>query len=120
MSKDLEFEMEFCRSILRRDAENAETIEMLAGYCTKAGRLDEGLELDRRFVELRPDNAIGHYNLACSLALKNRHDDAITTLRAAFEKGYRDFGWMMNDADLKSLHDNPAFSALLAEYRVEK
>ena len=81
---------------------------------------DEGLELDQRFVELEPDNAVGHYNLACSLALKNRQEDAITTLRTAFEKGYRDFGWMMEDADLKGLHDNPAFSALLAEYRVQQ
>ena len=120
MARNYEFEMEFCRSILRRDAENAATIEMLAGYCTKAGRIDEGLELDKRFVELQPENAVGHYNLACSLALKNRSEDAITTLRTAFEKGYRDFGWMMADEDLKSLHDNPAFSALLAEYKVQQ
>jgi Flp pilus assembly protein TadD len=112
--------MEFCRSILKRDASNADTIEMLASFCTRAGRIDEGLELDQRFVELEPDNAVGHYNLACSLALKNRKEDAIMTLRTAFEKGYRDFGWMMEDADLKGLHDNPAFSALLAEYRVQQ
>ncbi|NDV61047.1 hypothetical protein G0Q06_01140 [Puniceicoccales bacterium CK1056] len=120
MTSDFEFEMEFCRSILKRDAENAATIEMLAGYCTKAGNIDEGLELDQRFVQLQPDNAVGHYNLACSLALKNRSEDAISTLRTAFEKGYRDFGWMMEDADLKGLHDNPAFSALLAEFRVQQ
>jgi predicted Zn-dependent protease len=119
MARNFEFEMEFCRSILKRDAENAATIEMLAGFCTRAGRVDEGLELDQRFVALQPDNAIGHYNLACSLALKKRSDDAIATLRTAFEKGYRDFGWMMEDADLKPLHSHPGFSALLAEYRVQ-
>lgn len=120
MSKNFEFEMEFCRSILKRDADNVATIEMLAGYCTRAGRIDEGLEWDRRFVELRPDNAIGHYNLACSLALKKRADDAIGSLRTALEKGYRDFGWMMEDTDLKGLHAHPGFSALLAEFKVQQ
>jgi len=117
MSEDYHFEMAFCRSILQQDPENLETLEMLAGYCTKAGDIDEGLELDRKVVHLAPDYAIGHYNLACSLAIKNQREAALAALREALDKGYRDFNWLMEDPDLSSLHDDPALSALLAEYQ---
>jgi len=117
METDLQFEIDFCRSILKRDSHNLVVLEMLAGFLTKSGQVDEGLELDQRIVELDPDNAISHYNLACSLALKNRAVDAIASLRAALELGYKDFDWLMKDDDLFSLHDHPAFSALVSEFR---
>ncbi|MEX0326869.1 MAG: tetratricopeptide repeat protein [Puniceicoccaceae bacterium] len=120
MDSDLEFEIDFCRSILRRAPHDLVVMEMLAGLYTKVGRIDEGLELDRRIVELDPDNAISHYNLACSLALKNRANDALAALRIALEQGYNDFEWLMDDPDLTSLHENPSFSALLSEFQVKE
>jgi hypothetical protein len=117
METDHEFEIEFCRSILKRDRENLPVMEMLAGYLTRSGRIDEGLELDRRIVEMDPDNAISHYNLACSLALKRRVADAIASLRVALEQGYKDFEWLMKDPDLAGLHKHPAFSALVSEFQ---
>ena len=120
MENDYHFEIEFCRSLLEREPENLVIMEMLAGYYTKAGRIDEGLELDRRIVELDPENAISHYNLACSLALKKKANDAIASLRIAFEQGYDDFKWLLDDPDLSSLHDNPAFSSLLSEFQARE
>ena len=117
MEHDLQFEIDFCQSILRRDANNIPVMEMLAGFLTKSGRIDEGLVLDQRIVELDPDNAISHYNLACSLALKNRSSEALSALRMALERGYDDFDWLMKDNDLVSLHEMPAFSALVSEFR---
>lgn len=120
MSESFDFEIEFCRSILKRDPGNLPSMEMLAGFCTRAGRIEEGLEVDRRIVELDPDNAVGHYNLACSLALKQRHEEAVEVLRTALEKGYKDFDWMLEDPDLKSLHEHSGFSALIAEFRIRQ
>ncbi|HSH08886.1 MAG TPA: hypothetical protein VK995_00765 [Oceanipulchritudo sp.] len=117
METDYQFEIDFCQSILKRDATNLHVMEMLAGYLTRSGRIDEGLELDRQIVEMDPDNAINHYNLACSLALKQRATEAIASLRVALEQGYNDFDWLMKDSDLSGLHDNPAFSALLSEFQ---
>ena len=119
MSKDLQFEIEFCQSILSRDANNLPVMEMLANYFTQAGRIDEGLLLDQKIVKLDPTNSTGHYNLACSLALKHRQFEAIESLREALEKGYDDFDWLMKDPDLKNLHDNPAFSALISEFQAD-
>jgi predicted Zn-dependent protease len=117
MKDTFQFEINFCRSILKRDPENIATLEMLAGYCTRAGQIDEGLALDRKIVHLDPENAIGHYNVACSLAIKNRKREAIDRLRTAMEKGYRDFDWLMEDPDLTNIHDEPEFSALVSEYK---
>lgn len=113
---DHQFEIEFCRSILKHEPESLQVMEMLAGYCTRAGQIDEGLEWDRKLVQMDPENAINHYNLACSLALKRRAEEAIERLRIALEKGYRDLSWIREDPDLKPLHEHPGFSSLLAEF----
>lgn len=120
MSDTFQFEIDFCRSILKRDGKDLDTLEMLAGYYTKAGRIDEGLELDRKLVRLDPDNAVSHYNLACSLALKKRSRAAMNALRKALEKGYRDFNWIMQDPDLSNLQEEPSFVALLSEFQLQK
>lgn len=120
METDFHFEIAFCRSILNQDTANLPVMEMLANYYTRAGRIDEGLLLDQKIVSLDPDNSIGHYNLACSLALKHRQLEAIESLRTALLQGYDDFDWMMKDPDLMNLHGNPAFSALISEFKADK
>ena len=117
--EDYQFEIDFSRSILKRDPDSLPVMELLAGFLTKSGRIDEGLELDRRIVELDPENAVSHYNLACSHALKRNVGDAIDSLRGALERGYDDFDWLMKDPDLAGLHDHPAFSALIAEFKAQ-
>lgn len=118
MSDDYHFEIEFCQSILKRNPSEVSAMEMLAGYLTKVGKIDEGLAWDQKIVELAPENAISHYNLACSLALKNHALEAIEALQTAMEKGYRDFSWLVEDPDLENLHQHPAFSALLSKYKI--
>ena len=120
MENDFHFEIDFCRSILSRDGSNLRVMELLATYYTRAGRIDEGLQLDQQIVSLDPQNSIGHYNLACSLALKHRQFEAIESLRTALQKGYDDLEWLMKDPDLQNLHDNPAFSALISEFQADK
>jgi predicted Zn-dependent protease len=116
MSEDFSFEISFCQSILRRDPDDLPTMELLADRLTKAGRLEEGLNLDRKIVAIDPNNAVGHYNLACSLTLTKHFSEAIESLRTAFNKGYREVQWILKDPDLAALHHLPQFSALIAEF----
>ncbi|MGC9451473.1 MAG: TPR end-of-group domain-containing protein [Oceanipulchritudo sp.] len=116
---DYQFEIDFSRCILKWDPDNLAVMEMLAGFLTKSGRIDEGLAMDKRIVEMDPENAISHYNLACSLALKRNVTDAIHSLRGALERGYDDFDWLLQDPDLAGLHNHPAFSALIAEFKAQ-
>lgn len=107
------FEIEFFEGILRRNTKYTDVIEILGGLYTRAGRIDDGLRMDRKLVRLIPDNPTAHYNLACSLALKRRKADAIRALRQATELGYSDSEWLRSDPDLQSLHGHPAFEAIV-------
>lgn len=114
-----QFEIQFFESILRRSPRDTSVIEILGGLYTKDGRIDDGLRMDRRLVRLLPDNATAHYNLACSLALKKRKADAMRSLHRAVELGYRDFDWMLQDPDLESLRNLPAFKDLVSRLKQE-
>ncbi len=110
---DLAFEITFFESVLRRDRRATEVIELLGALYTRAGRMPEGLQMDRRLVRLQPANPTAHYNLACSLALVKRKRDALRTLHRAVKLGYRDFHWMTHDPDLETLQSLPEFAQLL-------
>jgi Flp pilus assembly protein TadD len=114
---DPAFEIAFYEAVLRRDSGYAEVLEILGGLYTKAGRVADGLRMDRRLVRLQPDNSTAHYNLACSLALCRRKSEALRALRRAVELGYRDFEWMSQDPDLEILQPQPQFRALLEQLK---
>ena len=107
-----QFEIQFFESILRRNPQDSDVVEILGGLYTKEGRIDDGLKMDRKLVRLLPDNATAHYNLACSLALKKRRPEALRCLERAIDLGYRDVDWMLQDPDLDALKKHPAFIAL--------
>lgn len=111
--EDHSFDISFYESILRRDPSYAEVVEILGGLYTKAGRIADGLKMDRKLVRLQPENATAHYNLACSLALSKRPAEAITTLAQAIALGYDDAEWMGSDPDLSPLHKRSDFQTLL-------
>src|SRR6476620_12321880 len=110
---DPQFEIAFYESVLRRDASYTDVIELLGGLYTRQGRIADGLKMDRKLVKLQPENATARYNLACSLALSKRKNDALRELRQAVQLGYRDFDWMQQDPDLEALKHHPEFQALL-------
>jgi tetratricopeptide (TPR) repeat protein len=114
---DTNFEIVFFESVLRRDPKYAEVIGILGGLYTKAGRVSDGLRMDRRMVKLQPDNSTAHYNLACSLALFRRKQAALKSLKHAVELGYRDFDWMVQDPDLEILKEDPEFVLLLGQLK---
>lgn len=112
----LDFELEFFGGILERHPCFIDALRVHASNLTLKGRYAEGLQYDKRLVQLRPTDPLAHYNLACSFALLHRRDQAIKTLRRAIELGYRDFRYMREDRDLDSIRHDPRFRQLLREY----
>lgn len=110
---DPQFEIDFFESVLRRNPTYASVVELLGGLYTRQGRIADGLKMDRKLVKLQPANATAHYNLACSLALSKRKNDALRALQEAVKLGYRDVDWMQQDPDLDVLKQHPAFQSLL-------
>ncbi|MEM7518238.1 MAG: hypothetical protein AAF368_15110, partial [Planctomycetota bacterium] len=73
-----------------RHPDNVDALAELGHLYTRAGRNEDGLEVDRRLVRLLPHDATARYNLGCSLALLGEVDAALDELEAAAELGYVD------------------------------
>ena len=112
----LDFELEFFSRILDHNPNYVDVLRVMGNLLTLKGRYTEGLQVDKRLVQLRPNDPLAHYNLACSYALLKRSDHALQTLRRAVELGYRDFRYMREDRDLDSIRHDPRFRQLLREY----
>jgi hypothetical protein len=111
-----DFELDFFGGILERLPDYVDVLRVMGTNLTLKGRYAQGLQIDKRLVDLRPTDALAHYNLACSFALTSRPDQAIKTLRRAVELGYCDFRYMREDRDLESIRQDPRFRALMREY----
>ncbi len=110
---DPEWEIGFFESIYKRDPSYDDVVAILGGLYTKTGRIADGLKMDRRMVRICPEDPTAHYNLACSLALSERHRDSLKVLRQAIDLGYADYDWMENDPDLNCLREYPEFRDLV-------
>lgn len=114
------FELAFYENVLEHNPSDTSVIEMLAAIYTESGRIDDGLVMDKRLVELEPKNASAHYNLACSLALKSDNAGALDSLKRAVALGYHDTDWMREDPDLADLQGHPMFEALIHEIKSKR
>ena len=112
----LDFELDFYSGILARHPDYVDVLRLMGNLLTLKGRYAEGLEVDRRLVRLRPEDALAHYNLACSYALLKKPEKSLEILRRAVELGYRDFRYMREDHDLDAIRHDPRFRQLLREY----
>ena len=111
----LDFELDFFEGILQRNPDFVDVMRVHGNNLTLKGRYDDGLKIDRRLVELRPKDALAHYNLACSYSLLKKVDLALRALRKAIDLGYRDFRYMREDPDLAAVRKDARFRQLLRE-----
>ena len=109
----LDFDIDFFERLLARKGDSVEVLRILAELVSKRGLVNRAVELDRRLVELLPEDFLARYNLACSLARAGQADEAIDSLSRAILLGYDDLAHMESDPDLESLKDHPDFQALL-------
>jgi tetratricopeptide (TPR) repeat protein len=112
----LDFELDFFAGVIARHPDYIDVLRILGNLLTLKGRFHEALQIDKRIVQLRPGDALAHYNLACHYALLKRADLSLQTLRRAVELGYRDFRYMREDHDLDSIRHDPRFRQLLRDY----
>jgi tetratricopeptide (TPR) repeat protein len=115
--RDLDTKIEFIEGLVRRDPDYVDALQILGDHYTQRGRITEGLQVDERLARLEPQNPLVFYNLACSYSLAEEFDRAAGALEKALQLGYRDFGWLAKDPDLKKLRAQPAFDELKAKIR---
>src|SRR5829696_6623265 len=116
--QQIDFELEFFTGVLDRYPDYVDVLRVYGNLLTRRGRIVEGLDIDRRLVRLRPQDPVAHYNIACSLCLLKKHEQALAALRKAIELGYRDFAYLRKDKDLDSIKADPRYKQLLREFGV--
>jgi tetratricopeptide (TPR) repeat protein len=115
--RDMDQEILFLEGLVRRDENYVQALQILGDDYTRRDRYAEGLKIDERLCKLRPDDALVHYNLACSYSLTAQLDLAIEALEVAINLGYRDFKWMAQDPDLENLREQAAYKKIQAKVR---
>jgi len=112
-----EFLVDFFGREVERHPDNLHAWFELGHLFTRLGRFEEGLKVDRKLTRLVPTDPTVYYNLACSLALLSRNDEALGALERSIELGYDDADYLLNDEDLVTLRQDPQFAQLVARIK---
>jgi Flp pilus assembly protein TadD len=114
---ELDTTISFLEGVIRRDPQYVEALQLLGDDYTRRGKFQSGLSIDEQLAKLRPDDALVHYNLACSYSLTKRFEDAAASLGRAIDLGYRDFDWLARDTDLKALRGHALYEGIRKKIR---
>ena len=109
----LDFEIAFYEKLLNAYPDFIDVLVPLGNSYTRRGLHEKGLEIDLRLTQLRSDDALTWYNLACSYALLNRVEEAYQSMQRAIEVGYIDLDYIRRDPDLLTLRQSPKFRSLI-------
>lgn len=112
-TNSLDFEIRFYERIIQEKPDYVDALSLLAQAYTSRKQYQKGLGIDQRLARLCPEDPLVFYNLACSYALLGHKEEALGALEHAVALGYREFTYMLKDADLKSLHQEEKFQKLL-------
>ncbi|MEO7676515.1 MAG: hypothetical protein ABIV39_07115 [Verrucomicrobiota bacterium] len=115
--RDLEVEIGFFEGLIRRDPDYVEALQILGDAYTRRGEYSDGLKVDEQLARLRPDDALVHYNLACSYSLTQQVERSGVSLEKALQLGYRDFKWIVTDPDLRNLRRHSLYRKIRAKLR---
>ncbi|MFC1703369.1 hypothetical protein ACFL1E_01105 [Candidatus Omnitrophota bacterium] len=115
----LDFEIEFFEKLLRRRPEFIEVLRALGDAYTQRGYYAKGLAVDKKLAQLRPDDALIFYNLACSYSLMREIERSLEAITRAIELGYDDFTFLHNDADLENLRADIRFRDMMSKLQLK-
>ena len=111
--EDLDFEINFYKRFLKKRPNYAHALIALGDAYTKRGLYEEGLRIDKQLTQLKPDDPLVFYNLACSYSLLELIDKSAQALKKAIQLGYRDFKWLEKDSDLENLRKSPEYNLII-------
>jgi len=100
---------------LKQVPEDARARILLGDDYADLGRPDDALRELNLAVTLRANEASILYNAACLYCGLKKKQEAMDTLRKAWEAGFRDSVWARRDPDLAILHGDPEFDRLYPE-----
>jgi tetratricopeptide (TPR) repeat protein len=115
--RELDVKIGFMEGVVKRDPKYVEALQILGDDYTRRGKFDAGLRVDEQLSQLRPDDPVVQYNLACSYSLTGNFNQAAAALERAIDVGYRDFRWLGQDPDLADLREHTVYKTIRAKIR---
>ena len=112
----LEFEIQFYEKLLSAYPDFVDALVPLGDAYTRRGLHDKGLAIDLKLTQLRGQDPLTWYNLACSYSLLHRVDESLEALRRAVALGYRDMRHLQQDPDLLTLRQSQQYRQFLATF----
>jgi len=97
---------------LRQVPEDARARILIAAYYAVEGRHDDAVREANLAMLLRPNEAMVHYNAACTFCSMSRKSEALDALNKAWRNGFKDANWARRDPDLAMLHGDAEFERL--------
>lgn len=108
-----DFTIWFMEGILEGNPNYVDCLLYLGNAYTTTGRYEDGLKIDKKLAELRHEDPIVRYNLACSYSLVGDVDAAIRELETSVSLGYKDIKHMEKDKDLEKLRKDKRYWELI-------
>ncbi|MFA5008250.1 MAG: hypothetical protein WC546_03405 [Candidatus Omnitrophota bacterium] len=115
--KKKDFEIKFYEGLLSKNPNFFHALVTLGDAYTRKGFYEEGLEVDRKLVNLKPEDPTARYNFACSLSLVGEIEGAFKELKKAILFGYDDFSYILEDPDLENLRKHEKFNAFMEKLK---
>jgi len=113
--KKKDFEIRFYEGILKERPNFINVLISLGDIYTRKGFYEEGLAVDRKLANLKPEDPIVHYNLACSLSLLGEAKKSLEELKKAVLLGYNELAYVMKDSDLENVRKMPEFKKFFSK-----
>ncbi len=108
------------RPIVNDDPSNAQAVFLLGYALHTNGQIDEAIEYHKQATKFATLRAVATYNWACGLALQGKPDEALVALQDSIADGFLPDSDLTEDADLKSLFNQPSFAMLNASIILDK
>ena len=100
---------------LRQVPEDARARILVATNYAEEGRHEDAVREANLAMLLRPNEAMVHYNAACTFCSMNKKAEALDALAKAWRNGFKDSDWARRDPDLTILRGDPEFERLYPE-----
>ncbi|MBF0512142.1 MAG: tetratricopeptide repeat protein [Candidatus Omnitrophica bacterium] len=118
--EDLDYEITFYEGVLQNAPDFVEALSAIGDLYTRAGLWQKGLEVDIKLSQLRSEDPIVFYNLACSYCLLHQPALALSYLTRAIDLGYDDFEYLKGDCDLDNLLKDGHFQKHIKQLEKKK
>jgi non-specific serine/threonine protein kinase len=100
---------------LRQVPEDARARILVAAFYAEEGRHEDAVREANLAMLLRPNEAMVHYNAACTFCALNKKAEALDALTKAWRNGFKDADWARRDPSLTILRGDPEFEKLYPE-----